>query len=304
MTAGPPVAYPRPIVVSVDTSAETTAGVNAAIELGAWEAARHHVGLHLVRGYEMPPPWVHADTDTDLDFPGRDISRQLLEHTVAGAAAEHPTLVVRGSLRPGSAAHVLVAASAAAELVVMCADARLHYGGLQAGLVSVQVVAHALTPVIVMAPTRERSRDDSQGALVVVGVDGSPGCVDAVAFAFAEAQARHGRLHAVYASDQRSRPASSTDSRPGLNRSRTAARAMLADATDILGQKFPDIPVTFDAVHAANPVRALNDAGTRADLIVVGARGYGGFPSLLLGSVSDGLVRYSRTDVAVVRAVS
>jgi nucleotide-binding universal stress UspA family protein len=77
---------------------------------------------------------------------------------------------------------------------------------------------------------------------------------------------------------------------------------MLADATDTMQRRFPDIPVTFDAVCAANPVRALNDVGAHADLIVVGARGHGGFPSLLLGSVSDGLVRYSRTDVAVVRA--
>jgi nucleotide-binding universal stress UspA family protein len=302
MNAGSPVACPRPIVVSVDTSAQTAGGVNAAIDLGAWEAARHHVGLHLVRGYEVPPLWEHADTDTDLGARNRDTSGRLLEHAVTGAAAAHPTLVVHGSLYAGSAAHALVAASAAAELLVMCADARLHYGGLQAGLVSVQVVAHALAPVIVMAPARERSRDGSERALVVVGVDGSPGCVDAVAFAFAEAQARHGRVHAVYACDQRSGPARSMDSRAGRDRSRTVICAMLADATDALRQKFPDVPVTVDAVRAANPVRALNDAGVHADLIVVGARGHGGFASLLLGSVSDGLVRYARTDVAVVRA--
>jgi nucleotide-binding universal stress UspA family protein len=292
----------RPIVVAVDTSAQTTAGVTAAIELGAWEAARHHVELHLVRGYDMRPPWAGTGTGLDPDAPGRVTSGQLLAQAVTVAAAAHPTLVVRGSLYPGSAAHALVAASAAAELLILCADARVHYGGLQAGLVSVQVVAHALAPVIVVAPAPQRSRDGSQRALVVVGVDGSPGCVEAIAFAFAEAQARNGRLHAVYASDQRPTAASSTDSRPGPEPSRTAVHAMLADATDTWQRKFPDVPLTFDAVHAANPVRALNDAGTRADLVVVGARGQGGFPSLLLGSVSDGLVRYSRADVAVVRA--
>ena len=292
----------RPIVVGVDTSAQTRAGVTAAIELGAWEAARHDVGLHLVRGYEISPPWSDTDHGASLDSLGREASGQLLEQAVNGAAAAHPTLVVRGSLRPGSAAHVLVAASAAAELLVLCADARLHYGGLQAGLVSVQVVAHALAPVIVVGPARERSPDDSQRALVVVGVDGSPDCVDAIAFAFAEAQARDGRVHAVYVTDQRPRPASAGDSRPSPDRSRVAVHAMLAEATDTMQRKFPDVPVTFDAVDAANPVRALNDAGARADLIVVGARGHGGFPSLLLGSVSDGLVRYARCQVVIARA--
>ena len=50
------------------------------------------------------------------------------------------------------------------------------------------------------------------------------------------------------------------------------------------------------------PARALLDAAARADLLVVGARGIGGFKGLLLGSVSQQVVHHSPCPVVVVRA--
>jgi nucleotide-binding universal stress UspA family protein len=46
----------------------------------------------------------------------------------------------------------------------------------------------------------------------------------------------------------------------------------------------------------------LHDANGSADLVVVGARGLGGFSTLALGSVGDGLVRYARCQVAITPA--
>jgi nucleotide-binding universal stress UspA family protein len=268
-----------PIVVGVTGSAQTRAGVDGAIEVGAREAARRHVALSLVCGDELPPPWAQTATDS------ADDAHRALNHLVDRTASAYPSLSVTGSLHDGSAARVLVAASATASLVVVCADARVHYGGLQAGLVSAQVATHAHGPVMIVPTPRDHaSRTD--GALIVVGIDGSSGSADAIAFAFAEAHASHGRVHGVYASDRASDPG--------------AADEMLRDATEAWRHKYPDVPVRIDGVHAANPVRALNDAGANAELIVVGARGDGGFATLLLGSVSDGLVRYARSPVAVI----
>lgn len=61
--------------------------------------------------------------------------------------------------------------------------------------------------------------------------------------------------------------------------------------------------VTFDEkVVDGHAVRALVDASRHADLVVVGARGAGAFRRMLLGSVSNGVVRHAHSPVVVVRA--
>jgi nucleotide-binding universal stress UspA family protein len=49
------------------------------------------------------------------------------------------------------------------------------------------------------------------------------------------------------------------------------------------------------------PVRALLDASEEADLLVLGARGVGGFKALLLGSVSQQCLHHATCPVAIVR---
>ena len=52
------------------------------------------------------------------------------------------------------------------------------------------------------------------------------------------------------------------------------------------------------------PARALLDAVTEADLLVVGSRGRGGMVGMLLGSVSQHAVTNARCPVVVVRGES
>jgi nucleotide-binding universal stress UspA family protein len=134
---------------------------------------------------------------------------------------------------------------------------------------------------------------------VVVGVDGSVGAGAALRWAHAEASLRHLELTAVMAwghLDQH---------HPGGGRGFTAdydeerAAAALDDAVaTALGTDAG--PVGRTPVCEL-PARALIEASATADLLVVGARGLGGFKGLLLGSVSQHCLHHASCPVAVVR---
>jgi nucleotide-binding universal stress UspA family protein len=282
------------IVVGVEGATRSEAGDIAAIELGAWEAARRHVGLHLVHGRQATPSWLRSGAaDGALGQ-----TRRMLDRIVDRTAVAHPDISVTGTVDSGSLALAITAASAAGGLAIVTADSRIRHGGLLSGLVSIQVVTHAWTSVLVVSPLDPRA-PPAIGARVVVGVDGSSGSADAVVFAFDEARARDARLDAIYVWEP---PMSDRD--VGCGPLRAVAQRMLHEATAPWEDKYPDVAVVHDTVHGDNPVRALNDAAHGTDLIVVGRRGNGGFRGLLLGSVSDGLVRYSRRTVAVVSSAA
>ena len=63
----------------------------------------------------------------------------------------------------------------------------------------------------------------------------------------------------------------------------------------------PAVAVTCHAVHRP-PARGLIESAQGAHLLVVGARGRGGFKGLMLGSVSDQCVHHAPCPVTVIRA--
>lgn len=65
-------------------------------------------------------------------------------------------------------------------------------------------------------------------------------------------------------------------------------------------EAFPDLTINT-VVTRGNPASQLIDASEGAEMIVVGSRGRGGFAGLVLGSVSEQVVRYAKCPVLVVR---
>ncbi len=81
-----------------------------------------------------------------------------------------------------------------------------------------------------------------------------------------------------------------------------AAATLAALQRDIAAAvaEHPEVDVAATVVQGS-PGEALIEASDRVDLLVVGSRGRGGFSGLLLGSVSDRVVRHAHCPVLVTR---
>jgi nucleotide-binding universal stress UspA family protein len=65
-------------------------------------------------------------------------------------------------------------------------------------------------------------------------------------------------------------------------------------------EKYPDVDVRRSTVRGG-AATVLKHQSHRAELLVVGSRGRGGFSGLLLGSVSQAMIHHAACPVAVVR---
>jgi len=122
---------------------------------------------------------------------------------------------------------------------------------------------------------------------VVAGVDGSATSVAAAAHAAWQAHRRGLPLHVVACHG------------PGAA-ARAQAQALVDEMVDRALATAPDLDVTGQVV-AGRAAATLADLSADAALLVVGARGRGGFTGLLLGSVSTHLAAHSVCPVIVIR---
>lgn len=134
---------------------------------------------------------------------------------------------------------------------------------------------------------------------IVVGVDGSPGSVDALAWAAGEARLRGATLHAVtvwhipYVGPY----ALAYPLDPGSFES--AAEANLTSALkEVFGEELP--VWVMREVRAGPAAPTLLAAAKGADQLVLGTRGHGGFAGLLLGSVSGQCAHHAPCPLTIV----
>jgi nucleotide-binding universal stress UspA family protein len=140
------------------------------------------------------------------------------------------------------------------------------------------------------------------GMPILVAIDGSDSALRAAGWAAAEA-IRCGRgLRIVHAYDWPLPNHSPAIVDPAvlhesvMSTARTTLAAALAAVTDAA----PALPVTAELVQGP-AVTALLDQTRRAELLVLGSRGLGGFTGLLVGSVAVELVAHGHCPVVVVR---
>ncbi len=185
--------------------------------------------------------------------------------------AEHADLAVVGSLGPGWADRLVIAATA------------------------MQVAKHASCTVVVTRLNRYRVKGP-----VLVGVDDSDGAQAALEFAFDTASRSGLPVHALHAYGV-------PPPLPGLPRkseigrvARRAGKEQLDEALAPWVEKYPNVAVHRE-VRRGPASRVMVDASSDASLVVVGSRGRGGFAQLLLGSVGHYLLSLASCPVAIAR---
>ncbi|MBB5916706.1 nucleotide-binding universal stress UspA family protein [Nocardia transvalensis] len=292
----PATAPNPPVLAAIDGSA-------VSYHAGAWaavDAALHGCDLHLITSVSLPVGFgpVPILGEGDFTWLHADAERMLTEATrVARAAVPGTALTIRTEVVTEPIIPVLVERSRHVRTLVVGSRG---LGALRRGLlgsVSTAVTRHAHCPVAVVHST---SATDSVSVAepVLVGVDGSDNSVPALEFAFDEASRRKVGLVALHAWTDVS--AGLDVSITGWDTIRETEDAVFAEELAGYSERYPDVPVRRVLV-CDRPVRSLLEESERAQLLVVGSHGRGGFAGMLLGSTSGALVQSVECPIVVVR---
>lgn len=275
----------RLVVAGVDGSPSSRHALQWALD----EGVRLDADVEAVTAWHgLTPGWYpdhvvpegHEATTVELE------ARQALDDTcnvlqLARPIAVHP---LRRVVLEGDPAAVLLARAEHAELLVL--GRRGHRpAGPHLGSVVDGCTRRAPCPVAVV-PLSDRAGT----ARVVVGVDGSPGSRVALDWAGREARRRQARLEVVLAVV----PSHARDTG-------RAQHALNTLVDEVLSEQAGNVIRRVCIDHA---VPALLDAAARADVVVVGSRGLGAVRSLVLGSVSNAVVRSAPCTTVVVPDVA
>lgn len=291
------------VVVGVDGSSQAHAAVRWAVR----EAVMRHATLTVVHVAESLPA-----VASTLDWPVGQIPAEVLEiheNTARSIIAEAVTIArhsagsgdrpeIIGELKFGKPVPNLADLSKQAQMVVVgCRGETGWQHRRLLGSVSTGLIHHAHCPVAVIHDETMSSLQ-SQRSPVLLGIDGSPSSEGATEIAFDEASWRGVDLVALHVL---------TDSADmsgffGMEWSalQSTARKTLAERLGDWQKRYPEVNVNLE-VEFEQPVRQLLDHAERAQLVVVGSHGRGGFTGMLLGSVSTAVAQESRVPVIVAR---
>ncbi len=279
------------VVVGVDGSKDGLIALDWAVDA----AVRRQWALRVV----------HVVDDTEPAELAPVMVRMLVSddggEVIEDAAAELARLRADASrleLRHGDPADVLLRMGRDGGLLVIGRRGMEGFAELAVGSVSQVCAALAEVPVVVV-PDRWSPGGPPAGRLVV-GVDESANCLQAVEFAFEDAASRGACLLAVHAVKvPEVYPAHDVWSDPDEPPWSPEVERRMAELLVKVGERFPDVPVER-RIARGHPVQVLAAASSTADLVVVGGLGRRVYSALRLGSVSRGLLHHAACPVAVI----
>lgn len=280
------------IVVGVDHSE----GSLKALEFAVDEAS--------LRGVELEVVWAWSDRLPGSDVTGGMIdgvdvearAQMQLDALVASRIPEGLDVRARAVVQQPESA--LVESSRFAELLVVGARGQGGFLGLRLGSVSLKVASSSLCPVVVVHPTIEGPEFDTEPR-IVVGVDGSQSAMNALRWALAEGAIRELPVIAVNGWMEPVIGVNYPGLLPPMDALESAAKALLDTEIEMAAPSAPGVTVYAQPV-CASPASAVIDASRGASLVVVGSKGRGDFIGLLLGSVTQQVLRHADCPVVVV----
>ncbi|HEY8546569.1 MAG TPA: universal stress protein [Acidimicrobiales bacterium] len=276
----------KDIVVGMDASDGAAAALRWAVE----EGALHGWSVRAVMVWSRFDQH-HLDDAFDPVY-DQAAADKVLHDAVVAAIGEEKAAEVEQVAVDGYPTKALIEEADDARLLVVGARGGGPLTALLIGSVSDQVLHHATSPVAVV---RERPGGERHGR-IVVGVDGSERAQGAVQWAIAEARLRGATLEVVHAWQLPVATGLYAGTPIYPSGAEELARQVLDEAIE---QEDTDGVAVERHLACAPASRALLVAAERADLVVVGSRGLGGFKGLLLGSVSRQLAHHATCPVVV-----
>jgi nucleotide-binding universal stress UspA family protein len=217
----------------------------------------------------------------------------LVEQAAWRARRADRRLAVQTRVERGSVAGQLLRLAAAAEELVVGSHGSGGFALLGLGSVGGHLIGHAVCPVTVVRGGRTSARE------VLVGIDGSERGEAALDYAFWYADCHRMSVHALHAYAV-AVPAMPYPTGIDAGAARSTARQLTAETVEPWTLKYPTVPVR-QTVVAGHSASSLVAASIGSALLVVGGRGHGTFASLLLGSVSQAVLRHTHCPVTVAR---
>jgi len=282
-----------PVVIALAHSRHT----DDTIAWGLTEAERLERPVRLVSVVDLPRAaamWSWAVAVPDVT--GAVATKEFLDGYAARERSRRPTLDISTSVLQGVPAAELRAESRDASLLVVGAGGRPG----RVSRVAAHVAAHAVSPVAVVRPPA--AGDAGHAPLpVVVGVDGSATSLGATQVAAEAARVRGAHLTVVHVRPTVAAPYGEGVAVPEVPDGEPA-RWAAEELAVLLREQHPGVDVDVVVVDD-DPAHALVTASGDAQLVVVGSRGLGAFPGMLLGSVSQEVVRSAACTVLVAHEV-
>lgn len=278
---------PGSVVVGVDTSTSSITALDWAVDY----AQANHLPVHLIHGFSHDHPDLFFNMGAGPEKL-RAGGERVLMHAKNRANVQDSSVRVTTSHVEGYPAAALVRASRQANIVVVGShgDSMMRLSSL--GETAHQVAAHSKCPVAVV-----RAESGSGYGRITIGVDRSDHSRKALAWAFTRAEQTDRELlvlHAWQPRDAQDPNLGTADWQSYTVQCRAEIEASVADQK----QLHPGVKVLTE-IADGNPTRALMDQSRNSDLIVIGARGRGGFEGLELGRVAGDVLAHANCPVLV-----